>query len=131
MRLAQFFCTSTSQDLSVSFHLSALMTTSRSHRAASTIHRPGRAEFLLLGTCRGPSGSYSSPISKRNLQNLVIFTAKCGKFFCFCGKVSIFLWQNLANFVISNGNFHEARVNTAELSHPTHKTRQSPFPKQC
>ena len=60
MRLAQFFCTSTSQDLSVSFHLSALITTSRSHRAASTIHSTGRAEFLLLGTCRGPSGSYSS-----------------------------------------------------------------------
>ena len=52
MRLAQFFCTSTSQDLSVSFHLSALMTTSRSHRAASTIHSTGRAEFLLLGTSR-------------------------------------------------------------------------------
>ena len=50
MRLAQFFCTSTSQDLSVSFHLSALMTTSRSHRAASTLHSTGRAEFLLLGT---------------------------------------------------------------------------------
>ena len=57
----------TSQDLSVSFHLSALMTTSRSHRAASTIHSTGRAEFLLLGTCRDPSlgkivlcNSYSS-----------------------------------------------------------------------
>ena len=75
MRLAQFFCTSTSQNLSVSFHLSALMTTSRSHRAASTIHSTGRAEFLLLGTCRGPSGSYSS-WQNCSLQQLVFYSTR-------------------------------------------------------
>ena len=75
MRLSQFFCTSTSQNLSVSFHLSALMTTSRSHRAASTIHSTGRAEFLLLGTCRGPSGSYSS-WKNCSLQQLFFYSTR-------------------------------------------------------
>ena len=72
MRLSQFFCTSTSQNLSVSFHLSALMTTFRSHRAASTIHSTGRAEFLLLGTCRG---SYSS-WKNCSLQQLFFYSTR-------------------------------------------------------
>ena len=52
----------------------------------------------------------NSPISKRNRQNFAIFTSKCGKFFYFCGQMFIFLWQNLAKFGFSNGNFHGARL---------------------
>ena len=41
---------------------------------------------------------------KLNLQNLAIFMAKCGKF-------DNFVWQNLAKFRISKGNFLRCQVN--------------------
>ena len=60
---------------------------------------------MLYSGSPGTKKGYS--IILLNLQNLVIFLAKCGKFF-------YFLWQNLAIFVakfgISNGNFLRCQI---------------------
>ena len=118
----------TSQDLSVSFHLSALMTTSRSHRAASTIHSTGRAEFLLLGTCRDPSGSYSS-WQNYSLQQLFFYSTRIHIYvFCYKGPKILkgfHLFYFIPISIFFDQQYKEAQIRTRQYNNTNETPEQN------
>ena len=77
--------------------------------------------FLINVIFRASGNDKMFSYNTLHLQNLSIFMATCGKFFYFCCKIFIFLWQNLG---FQMAIFHDA----SKMQHSNHLQWTQPIP---